>query len=81
MRENFWKIEQRTRILMSIHKDLQTREDKYRLYVSRKKGRGIANMEDCINAYNPRNRGIQKVQGKKLIATASNSNVNILTYS
>ena len=45
------RINQRTRKLMMMHKALHPRDDKDRLYVSRKEGgRDLANIEDCVEA-------------------------------
>ena len=44
-------MDQRTRKLMPMHLALHPRDDVYRLYVSRKKGRrGFASIEDSIDA-------------------------------
>ena len=44
-------IDQRTRKLMTMHKALHSRDDVDRLYVYRKEaGRGLASIEDCIDA-------------------------------
>ena len=44
------KTNHRTRKLMTMHKALHPRDDIDRLYVSRKKGRGLTSIEDSINA-------------------------------
>ena len=44
-------MDQRTRKLMTMHKTLHPRDDVDRQYVSRKeKGRGLANIEDIVDA-------------------------------
>ena len=44
-------MDQRTRKLMTMHKVLHPRDDVDRLYVSRKEGgRGLASIEDSVNA-------------------------------
>ena len=48
-KEELRQIEQRTRKLMAMNKALHPRDDKERLYVSRKKGeRQLANIQDCM---------------------------------
>ena len=50
-REELKQIEQRTRKLMTMHKALHHRDDVDRLYVSRKEGgRGLASIEDTVDA-------------------------------
>ena len=48
-KEELRQIDQRTRKLITMHKALHPRDDKDRLCVSRKEGgRGLANIEDCV---------------------------------
>ena len=50
-KEELRQIDQRTRKLMTMHKALHPRDDRDRLYVSRKEGgRSLANIEDCVEA-------------------------------
>ena len=50
-REELKQMDQRTRKLMTMHKALHPRDDVDRLYVSRKQGgRGLASIEDTVNA-------------------------------
>ena len=50
-REELKQMDQRTRKLMTMHKALHPRDDVDRLYVSRKEeGRGLANIEDNVDA-------------------------------
>ena len=50
-RDELKQMDQRTRKLMTMHKALHPRDDVSRLYVSRKEvGRGLANIEDSIDA-------------------------------
>ena len=51
-REELKQMDQKkTRKLMPMHKALHPRDDVYRLYVSRKEGgRGLASIEDIVNA-------------------------------
>ena len=49
-RDELKQMEQRTRKLMTTHKELHPRDDVDRLYVSRKEGgRGFASIEDCVD--------------------------------
>ena len=43
-------MDQRTRKLMTMHKALNPRDDVDRLYISRKKKRGLASIEDSVDA-------------------------------
>ena len=43
-------MDQRTRKLMTRHKTLHHRDDVDRLYASRKGGRGLASIEDSVDA-------------------------------
>ena len=50
-REELKQMDQRTRKLMTMHKELHPRDDDDRLYVSRKAGgRGLASIEDSVDA-------------------------------
>ena len=50
-REELKQLDQRTRKLMTMHKALHPRDDVDRLYVSRKEGgRGLASIEDTVDA-------------------------------
>ena len=50
-REELKQMDQRTRKLMTMHKALHPRDDVDRLYVSRKEGgRGLASIEDSVDA-------------------------------
>ena len=50
-RDELKQIDQRTRKLMTMHKALHPRDDRDRLYVSRKEGgRGLASIEDSVDA-------------------------------
>ena len=62
-------MDQRTRKLMT-HKALHHRDDIDRLYVSRKGGRGLANIEDTPDASI---RKLVKKSKERLITVASNS--------
>ena len=42
-------MDQRTRKLMTMHEILHLRNNIDRLYVSRKEGRGLANIEDGVD--------------------------------
>ena len=43
-------MDQRTKKLMTMHKALHPRDDVDRLYVSKKEGRGLASIEDSVDA-------------------------------
>ena len=43
-------MKHRKKKLMTMDKVLHMNEDIYRQYVSRKEGRGLASMEDCVDA-------------------------------
>ena len=50
-RDELKQMDQRTRKVMTMHKALHPRDDVDRLYVSRKEGgRGLASIEDCVDA-------------------------------
>ena len=65
------QMDQRTRKLMTMHKALHPRDDVDRLYVSRKEGgRGLASIEDSIDASIQRLKDcIQKHEGGLIAAT------------
>ena len=48
-RDELRQIDQRTRKLMTMHKELHPRDDVDRIYVPRKKGRGLASIKDSVN--------------------------------
>ena len=47
-REELKQIDQRTTKLMTMHKALHPRDDVNRIYVSRKRGSGLASIEDSV---------------------------------
>ena len=70
-REELKQMDQRTRILMTMHKALHPRDDVDRLYVSRKeRGRGLASIEESVDASIQRLKDyIQKYEGGLITAT------------
>ena len=72
-------MDQVTRKLMTMHKALHPRDDVDRLFVSRKEGgRGIASIEDSVDASIPRLEDyIQKHEGG-LITTTRNDTDNTM---
>ena len=76
-KEELRQVDQRTRKL-NMNKTLQRRDDIYRLYVSRKEGRkGLASIEDCIDAAIQRLKDNIKKCKERLITAANNSIGNI----
>ena len=69
-RNELKQMDQRTRKLMTMHKALHPRDDVDSLYVSRKEGgRGLANIEDSVDASIPRLEDyIQKHDGRLITA-------------
>ena len=62
-RDELRKMDQRTRKLMTLHKALHPRDHVDRLYVSRKEGgRGLASIEDSVNASIQRMRNPESIQ-------------------
>ena len=49
-RDELKQMDQRTRKIMTMHKVLHPRDDVDRLYVPRKGGRGLASIEDSVDA-------------------------------
>ena len=72
-REEIQQMDQRTRKLIIMHKALHTRNDIDRLYMSRKeRGRGLASMQDSINA-NTRRLNKKKCVGRLMTAIKNNT--------
>ena len=73
------EVDQRTRNLMTMHKALHSRDDVGRLYVSRKEGgRGLASIEDSVDASIQRLEDyIEKHEGG-LITTIRNDTDNTM---
>ena len=78
-RDELKQMDQRTRKLMTMHKALHPRDDVDRLYVSRKGGgRGLASIEDSVDASIQRLKDyIQKHDGG-LITTIRNDTNNTM---
>ena len=73
-------MDQRTEILMMMHKALHLRDDIDRLYVSRKEGRkGLASTQDNIDAFIQwQEDDIKKHKGRLIAVTRNNTdNTNI----
>ena len=65
---------------MTMHKALHPRDDTDRLYVSRKEGgRGLANIEDCVNTTIKALEDYTQKSTERLITAARNSDCNIWT--
>ena len=63
-----------------MHKALHPRDDKNRLYVSRKEGgRCLANIEDCVEATIQGLEEYTKKSKDRLLMAANNSRCNIWT--
>ena len=72
-REELKQMDQRTRKLMTMHKALHPRDDVDRLYVARKEGgRGLANIEDTVNASIQRLEEYIEKHDRGLITTIKN---------
>ena len=79
-KEELRQIDQRTRKLMTMHKALHPRDDKDRLYVSRKEGgRGLANIEDCVETTIQQLEDYTKKSKDRLLMAANNSRCGIWT--
>ena len=78
-RDELRQVDQRTRKLMTMHKALHPRDDVDRLYVSRKgEGRGLASIEDSVDASIQRLEDyIEKHEGG-LITTIRNNTDNTI---
>ena len=72
-REELKQMEQRTRKLMTMHKALHPRDDVDKLYVSRKEGgRGLASIEDTVDAFIQRLEDDIEKHERGLITTVRN---------
>ena len=77
IREELKQIDQRTRKLITIHKSLHPRDDFDRRHVSRKKrGRGLASIEDGVDASIRRLEDYIKKREKRLITSTGNNTEN-----
>ena len=73
------QMDQRTRKLMTMHKALHPRDDVDRLYVSRKEGgRGLANIEDSVEASIQRLEDYIEKHERGLITTIRNDTDNTI---
>ena len=72
-------MDQRTRKLMTMHKALHPRDDVDRLYVSRKEGgRGLASIEDSVDASIQRLKDHIEKHERGLITTIRNDTDNMI---
>ena len=77
--EELKQMDQRTRKLMAIHKALHPRDDVDRLYVSRKEGgRGLASIEDTVDASIQRLEDYIEKHERGLITTIRNDTDNTI---
>ena len=78
-REELKQMDQRTRKLMTMHKALHPRDDVDRLYISRKEGgRGLASIEDIIDASIQRLEDfIEKHEGGLITSTRNDTDNTI----
>ena len=75
-REEFRRMGQRIRKLMTMHEVLHPRNDIDRLYLSRKEGgRGQTSIEDCIYASTQGLKDYAK-KSKEILITATNNSIN-----
>ena len=73
-RDELKQMDQRTRKLMTMHKALHPWDDVDRLHVSRKEGRGLASIEDSVDASIQRLKDfIQKHEGGLITATRNDT--------
>ena len=78
-REELKQMDQRTRKLMTMHKALHPRDDVDRLYVSRKEGgRGLASIEDSVDASIQRLEDYIEQHERGLITTIRNDTDNTI---
>ena len=78
-REELKQMDQRTRKLMTMHKVLHHRDDVDRLYVSRKEGgRGLARIEDTVDASIQRLEDYIEKHERGLITTIRNHTDNTI---
>ena len=78
-REELRQMDQRIRKLMTMHKALHPRDDVDRLYVSRKEGgRGLASIEDSVDASIQRLEDYKEKHEGGLITTIRNNTDNTI---
>ena len=78
-RDELKQMDQRTRKLMTMHKALHPRDDVDRLYVSRKEGgRGLASIEDTVDASIQRLEDSIEKHERGLITTIRNDTDNTI---
>ena len=73
-RKELKQMDQRTRKLMMMHKELHPRNDVDRLYVSSKEGgKGLDSIEDSIDASIQLENYVEKCRGRLIIVTRNNT--------
>ena len=78
-RDELKQMDKRTRKLMTMHKVLHPRDDVDRLYVSRKEGgRGLASIEDSVDASIQRLEDFIEKHGRGLITSIRNNTDNTI---
>ena len=78
-REELKQMDQRTRKLVTVHRALHPRHDFDRLYVSRKEGgRGLASIEDSVDASIQRLKDYFKKLESRLITATRNETENTM---
>ena len=78
-RDELKQMDQRTRKLMTMHKELHPRDDVDRQYVSRKEGRrGLASIEDSVDASIQRLKDYIQKHGGGLITATRNKTENTM---
>ena len=78
-REELKLMDQRTRKLMTMHKGLHPRDDIDRLYMSRKGRKGLASIEDSVDASIQRLEDYIQKRGGGLITVTRNNTDNMRT--
>ena len=78
-RDELKQMDQRTRKLMTLHKALHPRDEVDRLYVSRKEGgRGLASIEDSVDALTQRLEDYMEKHERGLITAIRNDTDNAI---
>ena len=78
-RDELKQMDQRTRKLMTMQKNLHPRDDVDRLYVSSKEGgRGVASIEDSVDASIQRLKDYIQKHERELITTTRNETENTM---
>ena len=64
---------------MTMHKTLHPRNDSARMYMSRKEGRGLISIEECVYSSIRGFEDYIEKSEQRLIKAANNNNGNIIT--